>query len=275
MWKTHLQMQLILWKWFSVVVRNHFEEIQRYARPPVAQHVSEFNIDDDEIPFWSYRQNQPETAGARARIHDASPIPKEEKKQMRQQGKCAFFKETRGKIQPDGGGERLFVRYEDLTNARDLYRGQVLEFERADVPRGPMAVNVTVVDRTPAEPANGVVKTLRADFGFMAPDDRSHDVWCPSTVELFSELQEGDRVSYEFEIGDRGPKVCAIVRIERRAAERHAGTVKRWVERFGFIQPDAGGRRWAMRTSRSRIVTEQQIPRWGRIRRLQTGGLHV
>lgn len=50
-----------------------------------------------------------------------------------------------GFIEPDEGGDDIFVHHTDLHDAYALMRGQKVEFDVESTPKGPRAVNVKVV----------------------------------------------------------------------------------------------------------------------------------
>jgi cold shock CspA family protein len=63
----------------------------------------------------------------------------------------------------------------------------------------------------------GTIRELLGGFGFIAPDDGGRAVFfhrhCTSG-EYFSNLQIGDRVAYEPEPSDRGPRAGVVRRIK-------------------------------------------------------------
>lgn len=64
----------------------------------------------------------------------------------------------------------------------------------------------------------GIIKTLIADknFGFITPDDGSKDIFFHASALggglQFSELQKGDKVSFDVEDSDKGPRAANVVR---------------------------------------------------------------
>ena len=63
--------------------------------------------------------------------------------------------------------------------------------------------------------ATGTVKWLSDEkgFGFITPDDDSKDVFVHYTgiaTQGFRSLEEGTRVSYDAESGDKGPKAVNV-----------------------------------------------------------------
>lgn len=64
----------------------------------------------------------------------------------------------------------------------------------------------------------GTVKWFNDEkgFGFIAPEDGGKDVFAHHTEILsegFRSLGEGDRVEFEVEAGDKGPKAVKITKI--------------------------------------------------------------
>jgi CspA family cold shock protein len=63
--------------------------------------------------------------------------------------------------------------------------------------------------------ATGTVKWFNADkgFGFITPDDGSKDLFVHQSAinsSGFRDLREGAKVSYEAEVGERGPKATNV-----------------------------------------------------------------
>ena len=63
--------------------------------------------------------------------------------------------------------------------------------------------------------ATGTVKWFSDEkgFGFITPDDGSHDLFVHHTgivSDGFRTLQEGSKVSFEAEAGDKGPKAVQV-----------------------------------------------------------------
>ena len=66
--------------------------------------------------------------------------------------------------------------------------------------------------------ANGTVKWFNDDkgFGFIQPDDGSKDLFVHFSSIAgsgFKSLAEGDKVSYEEEPGDKGPKAVNVQKL--------------------------------------------------------------
>lgn len=63
--------------------------------------------------------------------------------------------------------------------------------------------------------ATGTVKWFSNEkgFGFITPDDRSQDVFVHHTAILgegYRSLTEGEKVSYDEQAGDKGPKAVNV-----------------------------------------------------------------
>jgi CspA family cold shock protein len=50
-----------------------------------------------------------------------------------------------GFIQPEEGGDDVFLHYSELTSDHDPKEGEEVEFEVEDTPRGPRAIKVKVL----------------------------------------------------------------------------------------------------------------------------------
>ena len=69
-----------------------------------------------------------------------------------------------------------------------------------------------------ADRITGKVKWFNSDkgFGFATPDDGSKDVFVHHTAiiaEGFRNLNEGDRIEFEVEAGDKGPKAAQVTKL--------------------------------------------------------------
>ena len=64
----------------------------------------------------------------------------------------------------------------------------------------------------------GVIKKIveGKEFGFITPDDGGKDVFFHKTALVdvnFEDLQQGDKVSFDVEPSDRGPKAANVKKI--------------------------------------------------------------
>jgi CspA family cold shock protein len=77
-------------------------------------------------------------------------------------GTVKWFSRAKGYgfIQPDGSGEDVFVHYTAIVGEgfRNLKRGQRVQFNTEDTPKGPQAVEVSAVEST-EESTAGVAQT--------------------------------------------------------------------------------------------------------------------
>lgn len=68
----------------------------------------------------------------------------------RQTGTVEFFKDDKGFgfIKPDGGGTDVFVHHSaiEMEGFKSLKRGDRVEFEMSDDPKGPRAANVRRIE---------------------------------------------------------------------------------------------------------------------------------
>jgi len=66
--------------------------------------------------------------------------------------------------------------------------------------------------------SSGTVKWFNAQkgYGFIQPDDGSKDVFVHHTAiqaEGFRDLNEGDRIEFAVEPGDKGPKAAMVTKL--------------------------------------------------------------
>ncbi|GGB78028.1 cold-shock protein [Knoellia flava TL1] len=181
-----------------------------------------------------------------------------------------------GFITPDGGGAEIFVHSSAIVGGGVLSDGQRVAFLVVDGEKGPQADHLLPLgpeaaqQRATSDGADGTVSWYDTDkgFGFIAPDSGGADVFVHvrELADGVPDLGEGDRVSYDVVMSEKGPQ-ARDVRLARGSATRGApstssarvrpgragtpdvpvrggeGVVARYdAERgFGFITPDAGG----------------------------------
>ncbi|GAA2744471.1 cold shock domain-containing protein [Terrabacter aerolatus] len=184
-----------------------------------------------------------------------------------------------GFITPDGDGPEIFVHSSSIVGGGVLSEGQRVAFFVAEGEKGPQADHLIPLGAqaaqaaqhaAPSDGADGTVSWYDADkgFGFITPESGGPDVFVHvrSLADGLPELGEGDRVTYDVVVGEKGPQ-ARDVRLARRSTPRGApatstsparpgrretsdgptrggeGVVARFdPERgFGFITPDAGG----------------------------------
>ena len=209
-----------------------------------------------------------------------------------QLGTMAWYEPAKGYgfVRPDGGGAELFVHSSAILTGGILAEGQRVAFLVGEGERGPHAENVIPLGAgeseavpTPApagDGADGTVSWFDEDkgFGFITPDAGGDDVF--AHVRAFSEgltyLVEGDRVTYDVVVSDKGPQARDLQLVhdattaaspaptasagparsgsagsarsgrppaEGPPARAGEGVVARYDpgKGFGFITPDAGG----------------------------------
>ncbi len=181
-----------------------------------------------------------------------------------------------GFITPDGGGAEVFVHSSAIVGGGVVSQGQRVAFLVADGEKGPQADHLLPLGAQAAQPvvasdgADGTVSWYDGDkgFGFITPESAGPDVFVHvrALADGLPGLGEGDRVTYDVVVGEKGPQ-ARDVRLARGATPRGApatpttrarsghreapsrparggeGVVARYdAERgFGFIAPDAGG----------------------------------
>ncbi len=179
-----------------------------------------------------------------------------------------------GFITPDGGGAEIFVHSSAIVGGGVISEGQRVAFLVVDGEKGPQADHLLPLGAEAAQPtasdgADGTVSWYDADkgFGFVTSEAGGDDVFVHvrALAGGLTELFEGDRVTFDVAVSEKGPQ-ARNVQLVREAAPRGApagpargrsghstapgapvrggeGVVARYdAERgFGFITPDAGG----------------------------------
>ncbi len=193
-------------------------------------------------------------------------------------GTVAWYEPAKGYgfITPDGGGAEIFVHSSAIVGGGVVSEGQRVAFLVVDGEKGPQADHLLPLGAQAAQQAvasdgaDGTVSWYDGDkgFGFIAPDSGGPDVFVHvrALAGGLTELHEGDRVTYDVAVSEKGPQ-ARDVRLARGSTPRSAppgsttrgrsghreasdipvrggeGVVARYdAERgFGFIAPDAGG----------------------------------
>ncbi|WP_330473201.1 cold-shock protein [Terrabacter sp. C0L_2] len=181
-----------------------------------------------------------------------------------------------GFITPDGDGAEIFVHSSAIVGGNVVSEGQRVAFLVVDGEKGPQADHLLPLGAQAAtqtgasDGADGTVSWYDADkgFGFITPESGGPDVFVHvrELADGLPELIEGDRVTYDVVVSEKGPQ-ARDVRLARSSTPRRAparsatrarpghretsdvparggeGVVARYdAERgFGFIAPDAGG----------------------------------
>jgi len=180
-----------------------------------------------------------------------------------------------GFITPDGGGAEIFVHSSAIVGGGVISEGQRVAFLVVDGEKGPQVDHLLPLGAEAApravasDGADGTVSWYDGDkgFGFVTPESGGEDVFVHvrALAGGLTELSEGDRVTYDVAVSEKGPQ-ARNVQLVRGSAPRSApaasargrsgrptasgvpvrggeGVVARYdAERgFGFITPDAGG----------------------------------
>ena len=166
-----------------------------------------------------------------------------------------------GFLTPDGGGAEIFVHSSAIVGGGVISEGQRVAFLVVDGERGPQADHLLPLGADAAQQAvasdgaDGTVSWYDADkgFGFVTPGSGGEDVFVHvrALAGGLTELSEGDRVTYEVVVGDKGPQ-ARDVRLVRGSAPRGAAAAparSRSGSPGGVRRPGArrGGRGRALR----------------------------
>ncbi|KRE42551.1 cold-shock protein [Knoellia sp. Soil729] len=196
-------------------------------------------------------------------------------------GTVAWYEPAKGYgfITPDGGGAEIFVHSSAIVGGGVVSEGQRVAFLVVDGDKGPQADHLLPLGAQATQAAQQAVASDGADgtvswydgdkgFGFITPESGGPDVFVHvrELADGLPELGEGDRVTYDIVVSEKGPQ-GRDVRLVRSSTTRRAhatsttrarsghqeasnvparggeGVVARFdAERgFGFITPDAGG----------------------------------
>ncbi len=193
-------------------------------------------------------------------------------------GTVAWYEPAKGYgfITPDSGGDEIFVHGSAIVGGGVVAEGQRVAFLVVAGEKGPQAEHLLPLAAQAAQHAaasdgaDGAVSWYDADkgFGFITPVSGGSDVFVHvrALADGLSGLGEGDRVTYDIVVSEKGPQ-ARDVRLARGSTPRGApststtrarsghgaapnvptrggeGVVARYdAERgFGFIAPDAGG----------------------------------
>jgi CspA family cold shock protein len=196
-------------------------------------------------------------------------------------GTVAWYEPAKGYgfVTPDGGGAEVFVHSSAIVGGGVVSEGQRVAFLVVDGEKGPQADHLLPLAAQAAQAAQQAVASDGADgtvswydadkgFGFITPESGGPDVFVHvrELTDGLRELGEGDRVTYDVVVSEKGPQ-ARDVRLAGGSRQRSApptsttrarpghreasgvparggeGVVARYdAERgFGFIAPDAGG----------------------------------
>lgn len=180
-----------------------------------------------------------------------------------------------GFVTPDGGGAEIFVHSSAIVGGGVVTEGQRVAFLVVEGEKGPQADHLLPLGAAAArqavasDGADGTVSWYDAEkgFGFVTPESGGEDVFVHVRALSggLTALSEGDRVTYDVVVSERGPQ-ARDVQLARGSAPRGApvasgrarpgrptssggpvrggeGVVARYDgdRGFGFITPDAGG----------------------------------
>ncbi len=177
-----------------------------------------------------------------------------------------------GFVAPDDGGAEIFLHSSAIVGGGVVSEGQRVAFLVVEGEKGPQADHLLplaaqAAGQAASDGADGTVSWYDEDrgFGFIVPGSGGPDVFVHARelADGLPVLVEGDRVTYDVVMGERGPQ-ARDVRLARGPAPRGAaargpagrgpagrgpagrgdeGVVARYdADRgFGFIAPDSGG----------------------------------
>jgi cold shock CspA family protein len=129
-----------------------------------------------------------------------------------------------GKIQPEGGGEPLFVHRNDFVDKTiaTLLEGESVEFEIEQGDRGPKAVQVRRLEPR----LTGRVVTFSSGWGKIQPDDGTAPVFVHYrnilTGGKFKVLEEDEIVEFSVSRTPKGPEAIRVTKDPRLPLERFA-----------------------------------------------------
>ena len=198
-------------------------------------------------------------------------------------GTVAWYEPAKGYgfVTPDGGGAEIFLHSSAIVGGGVVSEGQRVAFLVVEGEKGPQAEHLLPLgaQATPqavaSDGADGTVSWYDGDkgFGFITPESGGPDVFVHvrALAGGLTELAEGDRVTYDVAVSEKGPQ-AREVHLARGSAPRGSGSrgapavpaargrsghressgvparggegvVARLlaVRGFGFIVPDGGG----------------------------------
>ncbi len=133
-------------------------------------------------------------------------------------GTVAWYEPAKGYgfVTPDGGGAEIFVHSSAIVGGGVVSEGQRVAFLVVDAERGPQADHLLPLGAQAAQPAvasdgaDGTVSWYDGDkgFGFITPDSGGPDVFVHvrALAGGLTELHEGDRVTYDVAVSEKGPQ---------------------------------------------------------------------
>ena len=134
-------------------------------------------------------------------------------------GVVEFFDEKRGfgKIQPIDGSPACFAHFSHLKDTLEqvLLQGEEVEFTIVEDQKGPQAREIVRTDFR----VRGRVKTFDKGFGFISPDDGSHDIFVHFSdiaTAGYKRLEPGEDVSYAVAVANGKSKAVRVRRLDTR-----------------------------------------------------------
>ena len=193
-------------------------------------------------------------------------------------GSVSWYEPAKGYgfITPDGGGAEIFVHSSAIVGGGVVSEGQRVAFLVVDGEKGPQADHLLPLGAQAAQQAvasdgaDGTVSWYDGDkgFGFITPESGGPDVFVHvrALADALPELGEGDRVTYDIVVSEKGPQ-ARDVRLARSSTPRGAlgksTTRGRSGHRGGIRRPGAR-RRGSGRALRRRAGVRLHRPGRGR-----------
>ena len=181
-------------------------------------------------------------------------------------GTVAWYEPAKGYgfITPDGGGAEIFVHSSAIVGGGVVSEGQRVAFLVVDGEKGPQADHLLPLGAQAAQQAavsdgaDGTVSWYDGDkgFGFITPESGGADVFVHvrALADGLTELGEGDRVTYDVVVSEKGPQ-ARDVHLARSSTPRGAPATSTTRARSGHRrQPTsrrAAAREWSRATTRS------------------------
>ncbi len=184
-------------------------------------------------------------------------------------GTVAWYEPAKGYgfITPDGGGAEIFVHSSAIVGGGVVSEGQRVAFLVVDGERGPQADHLLPLGAQAAQQAvasdgaDGTVSWYDGDkgFGFITPESGGPDVFVHvrALAGGLTELHEGDRVTYDVAVSEKGPQ-ARDVHLARGTTPRGAPAASTTRGRSGHRRRHPASRRaaaraWSRATTRSGV----------------------
>lgn len=166
-------------------------------------------------------------------------------------GTVTWYEPTKGYgfITPDGGGAEIFLHSSAIVGGGVVSEGQRVAFLVVPGEKGPQADHLLPLGAgstqqvAASDGADGTVLWFDAQkgFGFITPESGGENVFVHVTALAggLTALSEGDRVTYEVTVSDKGPQ-AGHVRLVGGSASR--GATSRAAGHAGATAPSTRGR---------------------------------